>query len=53
MGGWNSEPFAADSGLHVSVYELVPASAPSSTTPKSRKFRLKLAKRKGGLTRIR
>lgn len=45
--GWNREPFTADSEHHVSVYELTLTSASSLTARRSRKFGLKLAKRKG------
>ena len=31
--GWNREPFNSASGLHVSIYELIPSSAPN--TPKA------------------
>ena len=40
--GWNREPFNAASGLHVSVYELIP-----SITSKSQKLPRKLTKREG------
>jgi hypothetical protein len=45
--GWNREPFKPDSGLHVSVYELIPVSTPSPTIPKVHKLRRKLTKSRG------
>jgi SAM-dependent methyltransferase len=45
--GWNRQPFKADSGLHVSVYELTSVSAPSPTVPKAHKLKRKLTKRRG------
>jgi SAM-dependent methyltransferase len=42
--GWNRERFSADSGLHVSIYELVPALVSSPTAPKSRKLKATLRK---------
>src|SRR5579864_5012072 len=45
--GWNREQFKAESGLHVSVYELASVPTPSSTIPQTHKLTQKLTKRRG------
>ena len=45
--GWNREPFKAESGLHVSVYEPASVPTPSPTIPRAHKLKQKLTKRRG------